>query len=143
MTFTKPDGTRSIFKKRTKVCICLLAFLLCSSCKGSTRQERKLLRSFLFLTETEKQKGSCHKSWWRASVSLAVCSTESFQRRISLLEATGCFVVGQAAVCCSERMHLQGSYSKQGWLLPSGWVVAPVGGKPMGSALGPPLLWRL
>lgn len=50
-----------VFSQR--VFIYLLAFLLSSSCKGSIGQERKLLKSFLFLIETEKQKGSFHKSW--------------------------------------------------------------------------------
>lgn len=81
-----------VFSQR--VFIYLLAFLLSSSCKGSIGQERKLLKSFLFLIETENQKGSCHKSWWRTLVTLAVCTIVSFQRCISLLEATGFFVLG-------------------------------------------------
>lgn len=113
-------------------------FLLCSSCslKGSTRKKKKLLRSFLFPTETEKQKSGCHKSWWQVLASLAVCSTVRFQCCISLLETTGRFVLGQPAACSSEKMHLQGSCSKQGWLLPSKWEVAPVGGKTHGKCPG-------
>lgn len=128
--------------KHTKVCICLLAFLVCSSCKSISRQERKLLRSFLFLTETEKQKSSCHKSWWRASVSLAVCSTVSFQCCISLPETTCCFVRSGSCLLLRERAvtrqllktRLAGSFQMGGGTC--GW-------KTHGSALGPPLLWRL
>lgn len=71
-TFTKPDDTRSVFTKQTKVCIYLLAFPFHSSCKGSIRQERKLLRSVLILKEAGKQEGT----YLAESIYLSVCSTE-------------------------------------------------------------------
>jgi len=71
-SFTKSGNSGSIFTKQTKVCVCLHVTMLCGTCslKSRTRWEKKLSRSFLFFTETEKH--SCHKSWRQARPALDI-----------------------------------------------------------------------